>query len=46
MTVIAHDLETDDRFAFTKGAPEALIELCDKNSFPKNYDSRLEKYTK
>jgi cation-transporting ATPase 13A2 len=46
MTVIAHDLSCDKRFAYTKGAPEVIKTICCKKSIPQDYDKILDMYAK
>lgn len=44
MTVIANDGK-DNRFVFTKGAPEVMFDICKQESLPTNYEELLYKYT-
>lgn len=34
-----------NKFIFTKGAPEVIAEICDPTSIPSNFDELLHKYT-
>lgn len=44
MSVIANDGK-DNRFVFTKGAPEVMSDICKQESLPTNYEELLYKYT-
>lgn len=44
MSVIANDGK-DNKLVFTKGAPEVMSDICDRESLPANYEELLYKYT-
>ncbi|KAF9572172.1 hypothetical protein EC968_010179 [Mortierella alpina] len=45
MSVIVRKLHSPGMEVFVKGAPEAMIDICDKNSLPLDYKERLSYYT-
>ncbi|KAG9324797.1 hypothetical protein KVV02_004670 [Mortierella alpina] len=45
MSVIVRKLHSPGMEVFVKGAPEAMINICDKNSLPQDYKERLSYYT-
>jgi cation-transporting ATPase 13A2 len=45
MSVIARTLGDKQFQVFVKGAPEKIVELCRKDSIPKNFHSLLSTYT-
>ncbi|EPQ57568.1 Ca-transporting ATPase [Gloeophyllum trabeum ATCC 11539] len=46
MSVIVKRLKSNSMEVFVKGAPEVMIDICDKDSFPEDYDDLLSYYTK
>ncbi|WFD35064.1 hypothetical protein MCUN1_001912 [Malassezia cuniculi] len=46
MSVIVKRLHSESMEIFVKGAPEALIDICDVESLPADYDDLLSYYTK
>jgi magnesium-transporting ATPase (P-type) len=42
MSVIVENINSMKRFAFTKGSPEKLLNICNKTSIPSNTNSILE----
>lgn len=45
MSVIVKPNSEDRYWAFTKGAPEVISEICNKTTLPSNYDEILHQYT-
>ncbi|CAO3563385.1 unnamed protein product [Mortierella alpina] len=45
MSVIVRRLHSPGMEVFVKGAPEAMINICNENSFPLDYKERLSYYT-
>ncbi|TIB04331.1 hypothetical protein E3P88_01870 [Wallemia ichthyophaga] len=46
MSVIVKKLKSQSMEVYVKGAPESMAEICDKDSFPEDYDDLLSYYTK
>ncbi|KAJ8076562.1 hypothetical protein AAF712_000212 [Marasmius tenuissimus] len=46
MSVIVKRLRSTSMEIYVKGAPEVMAEICDKDSFPQDYDDLLSYYTK
>ena len=46
MSVIAKSSFDDKFWAFVKGSPEKVSELCDANTLPENFDNILNSYAK
>ncbi|KAF8967867.1 P-type ATPase [Flammula alnicola] len=46
MSVIVKRLKSNSMEIYVKGAPEVMAEICDKSSFPQDYDDLLSYYTK
>ncbi|OJT09471.1 hypothetical protein TRAPUB_14051 [Trametes pubescens] len=46
MSVIVKRLKSTSMEIYVKGAPEVMAEICDKSSFPSDYDDLLSYYTK
>jgi cation-transporting ATPase 13A2 len=46
MSVIVKQLKSSSMEVFVKGAPEVMTDICDPDSFPKDYDDLLNYYTK
>ncbi|KDR75783.1 hypothetical protein GALMADRAFT_97655 [Galerina marginata CBS 339.88] len=46
MSVIVKRLKSSSMEIYVKGAPEVMTEICDKSSFPQDYDDLLSYYTK
>ncbi|PWZ03441.1 hypothetical protein BCV70DRAFT_17364 [Testicularia cyperi] len=46
MSVIVKRLKSQSMEVFVKGAPEVMADICDKESFPADYDDLLSYYTK
>lgn len=46
MSVIVKPSSDNVFWAFTKGAPEVISEICNKSTLPKNYDELLHHYTR
>ncbi|KZT04578.1 Ca-transporting ATPase [Laetiporus sulphureus 93-53] len=46
MSVIVKRLKSNSMEIYVKGAPEVMGEICDKDSFPQDYDDLLSYYTK
>lgn len=45
MSVIVKPFNENVFWSFTKGAPEVISEICNKNTLPSNYDELLHYYT-
>lgn len=45
MSVIVRELGSKNMIAFTKGAPEKIIEICEESSVPSDFFLHLSKYT-
>ncbi|SCU84504.1 LAFA_0D10308g1_1 [Lachancea sp. 'fantastica'] len=45
MSVIVKPYDDNVFWAFTKGAPEVISEICHKSTMPSNYDQLLQHYT-
>lgn len=46
MSVITKQLKSNSMEVFVKGAPEVMTDICDKDSFPSDYEDLLSYYTK
>lgn len=46
MSVVVKQLKSSSMEVFVKGAPEVMADICDQDSFPKDYDDLLGYYTK
>ncbi|EEB96656.1 hypothetical protein MPER_04174, partial [Moniliophthora perniciosa FA553] len=46
MSVIVKRLRSTSMEIYVKGAPEVMAEICEKDSFPQDYDDLLSYYTK
>ncbi|TFY78347.1 hypothetical protein EWM64_g5671 [Hericium alpestre] len=46
MSVIVKRLKSNSMEVYTKGAPEVMTDICEKDSFPDDYDDLLSYYTK
>ncbi|KIM40199.1 hypothetical protein M413DRAFT_19398 [Hebeloma cylindrosporum] len=46
MSVIVKRLKSSSMEIYVKGAPEVMADICDKSSFPQDYDDLLSYYTK
>ncbi|KAG6849996.1 hypothetical protein H0H93_002786 [Arthromyces matolae] len=46
MSVIVKRLKSTSMEVYVKGAPEVMVDICDRNSFPQDYDDLLSYYTK
>ncbi|KAI0373603.1 Ca-transporting ATPase, partial [Pilatotrama ljubarskyi] len=46
MSVIVKRLKSNSMEIYVKGAPEVMAEICDKSTFPSDYDDLLSYYTK
>ncbi|KAI0633895.1 Ca-transporting ATPase [Trametes polyzona] len=46
MSVIVKRLKSTSMEVYVKGAPEVMAEICDKSTFPSDYDDLLSYYTK
>ncbi|EIW62465.1 Ca-transporting ATPase [Trametes versicolor FP-101664 SS1] len=46
MSVVVKRLKSTSMEIYVKGAPEVMAEICDKSSFPSDYDDLLSYYTK
>ncbi|KZT40553.1 hypothetical protein SISSUDRAFT_1044071 [Sistotremastrum suecicum HHB10207 ss-3] len=46
MSVIVKRLKSSSMEIYVKGAPEVMPEICEKDSFPQDYDDLLSYYTK
>ncbi|KAF8919770.1 hypothetical protein CPB85DRAFT_1373089 [Mucidula mucida] len=46
MSVVVKRLKSTSMEIYVKGAPEVMGEICDKDSFPQDYDDLLSYYTK
>uniref|UniRef100_A0A0W0FH30 Cation-transporting ATPase n=1 Tax=Moniliophthora roreri TaxID=221103 RepID=A0A0W0FH30_MONRR len=46
MSVIVKRLRSTSMEIYAKGAPEVMAEICEKDSFPQDYDDLLSYYTK
>ncbi|KAH9485007.1 putative cation-transporting ATPase [Psilocybe cubensis] len=46
MSVIVKRLKSSSMEIYVKGAPEVMADICDKSSFPTDYDDLLSYYTK
>ncbi|KAL9932858.1 hypothetical protein V8E36_008113 [Tilletia maclaganii] len=46
MSVIVKRLKSESMEVFVKGAPEVMADICDKDSFPEDYEDLLTYYTK
>ncbi|KAI0363131.1 hypothetical protein BV20DRAFT_1068713 [Pilatotrama ljubarskyi] len=46
ISVIVKRLKSTSMEIYVKGAPEVMAEICDKSSFPSDYDDLLSYYTK
>ncbi|KAF7967606.1 hypothetical protein HWV62_33697 [Athelia sp. TMB] len=46
MSVVVKKLKSTSMEVYVKGAPEVMIDICEKDSFPQDYDDLLSYYTK
>ncbi|KAI0697731.1 P-type ATPase [Cerioporus squamosus] len=46
MSVVVKRLKSTSMEVYVKGAPEVMAEICDKSTFPQDYDDLLSYYTK
>ncbi|KAI8975910.1 Ca-transporting ATPase [Trametes punicea] len=46
MSVIVKRLKSNSMEIYVKGAPEVMADICDKSTFPSNYDDLLSYYTR
>ncbi|KAJ7287425.1 Ca-transporting ATPase [Mycena rebaudengoi] len=46
MSVVVKRLRSSSMEIYVKGAPEVMIEICERDSFPHDYDDLLSYYTK
>ncbi|TFK54011.1 hypothetical protein OE88DRAFT_1624988 [Heliocybe sulcata] len=46
MSVIVKRLKSNSMEVYVKGAPEVMADICEKDSFPEDYDDLLSYYTK
>ncbi|KAJ4483302.1 hypothetical protein J3R30DRAFT_3834078 [Lentinula aciculospora] len=46
MSVIVKRLKSNSMEIYVKGAPEVMLDICEKDSFPEDYDDLLSYYTK
>ncbi|EGG03284.1 uncharacterized protein MELLADRAFT_22371, partial [Melampsora larici-populina 98AG31] len=46
MSVLVRKLKSPSIEAYVKGAPEAMIDICEKDSLPKDYEELLTDYTR
>ncbi|KAG6813565.1 hypothetical protein H0H92_009957 [Tricholoma furcatifolium] len=46
MSVIVKRLKSSSMEIYVKGAPEVMVDICDRDSFPEDYDDLLSYYTK
>ncbi|KAI0063606.1 P-type ATPase [Artomyces pyxidatus] len=46
MSVVVKRLKSSSMEIYVKGAPEVMVDICDKDSFPDDYDDLLSYYTK
>ncbi|KAF9529431.1 P-type ATPase [Crepidotus variabilis] len=46
MSVIVKRLKSSSMEIYVKGAPEVMVDICDKSTFPEDYDDLLSYYTK
>ncbi|KAJ3824491.1 hypothetical protein EV361DRAFT_891484 [Lentinula raphanica] len=46
MSVIVKRLKSNSMEIYVKGAPEVMMDICEKDSFPEDYDDLLSYYTK
>lgn len=46
MSVIVKRLKSTSMEIYVKGAPEVMVDICDRDSFPQDYDDLLSYYTK
>jgi len=44
-SVLLENVTTKELFAYVKGSPEAVMEVCDTNSLPQNFQSTVRKYS-
>ena len=45
MSALVYNIYADKYMVYTKGSPEKIATLCDKDSIPDNYNDMLQKYT-
>lgn len=45
-SVLTKKLSSDDFIAYCKGSPESILQICDPDSIPSNFESILLKYSK
>ncbi|KAJ3989971.1 P-type ATPase [Lentinula detonsa] len=46
MSVVVKRLKSNSMEIYVKGAPEVMVDICEKDSFPEDYDDLLSYYTK
>ncbi|KAJ3806480.1 hypothetical protein F5876DRAFT_49962 [Lentinula aff. lateritia] len=46
MSVVVKRLKSNSMEVYVKGAPEVMMDICEKDSFPEDYDDLLSYYTK
>ncbi|KAF5380526.1 hypothetical protein D9615_004513 [Tricholomella constricta] len=46
MSVIVKRLKSTSMEVYVKGAPEVMVDICDRDSFPQDYEDLLSYYTK
>ncbi|KAF8622733.1 hypothetical protein AX15_006823 [Amanita polypyramis BW_CC] len=46
MSVVVKTLKSNSMEIYVKGAPEVMLDICDRDSFPDDYDDLLSYYTK
>ncbi|PFH50913.1 hypothetical protein AMATHDRAFT_143898 [Amanita thiersii Skay4041] len=46
MSVVVKRLKSNSMEIYAKGAPEVMLEICDRNTLPQDYDDLLSYYTK
>ncbi|KAI0051214.1 P-type ATPase [Auriscalpium vulgare] len=46
MSVVVKRLKSTSMEVYVKGAPEVMVDICDKSTFPDDYDDLLSYYTK
>ncbi|KAF8633276.1 hypothetical protein AX17_004451 [Amanita inopinata Kibby_2008] len=46
MSVVVKRLKSSSMEIYVKGAPEVMFDICDRDSFPQDYDDLLSYYTK
>ena len=46
LSVVVKDLGNDTTYAFSKGSPEGIREICEKDSIPSNFDEVMNDYAR